>query len=266
MMAADVVAAVDVLALAGSPWAGSLLAVVIASAIPLLTTVFLASRPLLVACWVPRLVFIAAGALLGAAFFHLIPESLKVASPRRVVALVAAGAFALALLERLVHLLEPKRDDDDAHPVHGHVSHLMPISIASDALHNLIDGVLIATAFIATPTLGIFTGAAIALHELPRELGTFALCVRGGMTPRRAILVNMATGVLAILGASAALLIGRAAGDASTALLPIAAGNFLYLAGAIIWSERGTFRGERRHPSFVLVALGLLMTALLTTG
>lgn len=247
------------------PWTGSLLAVGLASAIPLATTIALAQRPVLVAYWVPRLVFIAAGALLGAAIFHLLPESLAAGTPLSVIASVLAGIAMLALLERVVHALEPNEELDDPHPVHGHVSHLMPISIASDALHNVIDGVLIATAFIATPTLGIFTGAAIALHELPRELGTFALCIKGGMSPQRAILVNVGTGLLAILGAMGALVIGEHATSFGRVLLPIAAGNFLYLAFAILRSERAALGSGRLVLSASLVALGMAMTGLLST-
>lgn len=248
------------------PWNASLLAVGIASAIPLLATILLARRDDLVARWVPRLVFIAAGALLGAALFHLIPESLALHSPGDALLLIAAGAAALALLERAVHALERRDAGSAPHGAHGHRSHLMPLSIASDALHNLIDGVLIATAFLATPTLGVFTGAAIALHELPRELGTFAICVRAGMSPRRAILVNVGTGVLAILGAMAALLLGMRAGRFGEVLLPVAAGNFLYLSMAILWSERAGLRPSRRLRAGALVATGLVVSAMLTVG
>ncbi|MEO7964357.1 MAG: ZIP family metal transporter, partial [Gemmatimonadaceae bacterium] len=236
------------------------------SAIPLFTTIALARRPHLVAFWVPRLVFIAAGALLGAAVFHLLPQSLAEASKGKVIGFVALGMAMLALLERVVHALEPTDAIEDPHPAHGHVSHLMPISIVSDALHNLIDGVLIATAFIATPTLGVFTGAAIALHELPRELGTFALCVKGGMSPRQAILVNVATGLISVLGAVSALTIGSHVSAFGVFLLPIAAGNFLYLAFAILWSERAVLRSNRLGVSASLVLLGMAMTGLLTTA
>lgn len=250
-----------------SIWGASLLAVFVASAIPLLATWFLASRPALTAHLVPRLIMIAAGALLGAAIFHLIPESMASAPPLRVALLVAVGIGALAAMERTIHMMEPsntrKGDDEGEHGPLGHRSHLMPLGIASDALHNTIDGALVATAFLADPSLGVFAGAAIALHELPRELGTFAICVDGGMTPRRAILINAATGVLALLGAVIALVIGVDARRFGEFLLPFAAGNFLYLSGAILVSQRH----ERRAGSFVLrvalVAAGVAITALL---
>ncbi len=250
---------------AATIWATSLLAVGVASAIPLFATWWLASRPATTATWVPRLIFIAAGALLGAAVFHLIPEALDDASPGRVALLVALGVLSLALMERVIHALE-RPHAGAGHEAHGHPSHLMPLGIASDALHNTIDGALVATAFLTNPSLGIFAGAAIALHELPRELGTFALCVEGGMTPRRAILVNAATGVLALLGAVTALLIGADAERFGVLLVPFAAGNFLYLSAAILQASRGKAAGDRRVQNYALVLAGVLVTALLAGG
>lgn len=248
-----------------SIWGASLLAVFVASAVPLLATWFLASRPALTARLVPRLIMIAAGALLGAAVFHLIPESLASAPPLRVALLVAVGIGALAAMERTIHMMEPsnKGKGEGAHGPLGHRSHLMPLGIASDALHNTIDGALVATAFLADPSLGVFAGAAIALHELPRELGTFAICVDGGMTPRRAILINAATGVLALLGAVIALSIGVDARRFGEFLLPFAAGNFLYLAGAILVSQRHERRVGSLLRRVALVAAGVAITALL---
>lgn len=253
------------MSVAQSSWAASLVAVGIASALPLASTVALAQRPALVQRWVPRLVFFAAGALLGAALFHLIPESLGASSPVHVAALVLAGVAAFAVFERAVHGRGAHQHHLHAPDAAGRASHardLVPLTIASDALHNVIDGVLIASAFLARPSLGVITAAAIALHELPRELGTFAICVRGGMSPRQAILVNVATGVLAIAGALAALTLGARVARLGEMLMPFVAGNFLYLASAILWAERGELRAPNAKRAAGLVAIGVLITAL----
>jgi zinc and cadmium transporter len=250
-----------------SAWTATLVAVGIASAVPLASTVALAQRPSLIAVWVPRLVFLAAGALFGAALFHLIPEALSSNGAPEVGLLVFAGIAAFALFERGFHvhgLRDPLMRGAGVRASEARA--LVPLTIASDALHNIIDGVLIASAFLARPSLGVITGVAIALHELPRELGTFAICVRGGLTPRQAILVNVGTGLLAIAGAIVALLVGGQAGNVGTVLMPFAAGNFLYLAAAILWSERDGFRPPRamramRAAGFV--GVGVLVTALL---
>lgn len=254
-----------------SPWLQSLFAVGVASAVPLVATWWLATRPLLTSALVPRLILVAAGALLGAALFHLIPEALEGNNGARVGILVGVGVLALAALERAIHAME-RPQLAHAHGTLGQRAHLMPLGIASDAVHNAIDGALIATAFLTNPGLGVFAGVAIALHELPRELGTFALCVAGGMTPRRAILVNAATGVLALLGATAALLVGVEAQRFGQLLLPFAAGNFLYLAAAILVAQHGHRHGGASEGTslpdspmvrWALVAGGVAVTAIL---
>ncbi len=249
-----------------SVWGASLLAVAIASALPLLATWWLATRPAVTSALLPRLILIAAGALLGAASFHLIPDALGQASPIRVAMLVALGVVALGGLERLIHALERPSASHTPHAPHGHVGHLMPLGIASDALHNTIDGALIATAFVTNPSLGMFAGAAIALHELPRELGTYALCVEAGMSPRRAIMVNAGTGVLALLGATFVLLVGTGAQRLGVLLVPFAAGNFLYLAGAILVAQRGRLAAGDTGQRVLYVMAGVAVTAVLRGG
>ncbi len=249
-----------------SVWVSSLLAVAVASALPLVATWWLATRPGLTSRLVPRLILLASGALLGAAAFHLIPEALQDAPRSRVTGLVVLGILALAALERAVHQFERPSRSAVPHAPLGHRGHLMPLGIASDALHNTIDGALIATAFLANPSLGMFAGAAIALHELPRELGTFALCVDAGMSPRRAILINAVTGVLALLGASVVLVVGTGAERFGALLLPFAAGNFLYLAGAILVSQRRPAAGAPWLGRALWVVGGIALTALLSGG
>jgi zinc and cadmium transporter len=247
-------------------WGATFAAVLIASAIPLLATWWLATRPTITRVLLPRLIILAAGALIGAAGFHLIPDALGDASPERVAVLVAMGFLALALMERVIHMLERPSASHTPHAAHGHVAHLMPLGIASDALHNTIDGALIATAFITDPSLGMFAGAAIALHELPRELGTYALCVEAGMTPRRAILVNAGTGVLALLGATLALVVGSTAQRFGVVLVPFAAGNFLYLATAILVAQRGRDTAGDLGQRMLYFVVGVAATALLRGG
>lgn len=247
-----------------SAWTASLATVAVASVVPLVSTVVLAQRPTLVNIWIPRLVFLAAGALLGAALFHLIPESLSASGPLAVAGLVIAGITTFAIFERGFHFFGLRhRAASDVGVRESEARALVPLTIASDALHNTIDGVLIASAFLARPSLGVITGVAIALHELPRELGTFAVCVRGGMTPRQAILVNVGTGLLAIAGALGALLVGARAGYIGALLMPFAAGNFLYLAAAILWSERDGLRPPLVMRAAGFVGVGVLVTALL---
>ena len=135
------------------------------------------------------------------------------------------------------------------------------LTVGSDALHNLIDGILVATTFLEQPTLGVITAVAVALHEVPRELGTFALCVAGGLSIGRSLAITVFTAIVAVLGAVLVVLIGPSITAFGVALVPFAAGNFLYLAGSIIWDSREQLRDRRLRPAYVLlVVVGLLLT------
>jgi zinc and cadmium transporter len=110
---------------------------------------------------------------------------------------------------------------------------LVPIAFAGDAAHNLVDGMLIAAGFLASPEFGFLTLFAIALHELPREVGTFSLFVHGGVRPMRAVAYNAITAVIAMAGAAVTLLVGSQITAITAWLLPIAAGAYLYIAQAV---------------------------------
>ena len=253
-----------------SPWSHSLAAVALVSAIPLVVMLLLSWNPGRVHHVLPQLVPFAAGALLGAALFHLVPEALRGAAPLRVFAIMGAGYFLFFAVDRLLHRDARPIEVSGAaasHSVIGDVvaatraRHLLPLTMAGDALHNVIDGMLIAAAYMDNPSLGLLTGAAIALHELPRELGTFALLVRGGTSVLRALLFNALTAAGAVAGAVATLVVGTRVEAVGTALVPFAAGNFLYLGGAIALAE---FRDPARRGfgvKLMMAALGLLLTA-----
>ncbi|MBC7895916.1 MAG: ZIP family metal transporter [Cytophagaceae bacterium] len=247
-------------------WSASLTAVALVSAIPLAVMLLVSWPATGLQRVIPKLVPVAAGALLGAAVFHLLPEALSAGdNMARVMATLVLGMGVFYLVDRLAHRherpefsAERATDAEALRSARG----LVPLAMAGDALHNVIDGMLIAAAFINDASLGLLTGAAIALHELPRELGTFALLVRSGMSVRRALAFNALTAAGAIAGAVATLALGTRVSGVGTALIPFAAGNFLYLAAAIAMAEYRvtTHRGEGL-PKVGLALLGLLVTA-----
>lgn len=240
-----------------TPAQQSLLAVGLASALPVVGTLLFAAGAQRTVEWIPRLVPFAVGAMVGAALFHLIPEAAQAASPARVALSVLAGVAAFVILDRVTH---GKHDESVAarEPARA----VLSLSIASDALHNLIDGVLVATTFLTEPTLGVITAVAVATHELPRELGTFALCVAGGLSIRRALVVNALTAALALVGALTVIALGSVATDVAKNLLPFAAGAFLYLAGSIVWLDRARLRTANLRMRYgALIALGVLVAS-----
>jgi zinc and cadmium transporter len=181
----------------------------------------------------------AVGALLGDAFIHLLPETFADAGPRGPALgkslLVLGGMMAFFVVEKLLR---------HTHVLHAHDGgelrrpELAAINVLGDGIHNFIDGLLIGASYLASPTLGITTTVAVLLHEIPQELGDFGILVHSGLGVRKAVLLNLASASVAVAGTAAALLVGSAARDAVTAaLLPVAAGGFVYLAAADLIPE-----------------------------
>lgn len=207
---------------------------------------------------VPLLVDFAAGALVGAACFDLIPEAwARHAGALAIAAGLVAGFAAFAGLDRLVHLVPVAPPTEESAPTTARTnSSLVVLNLAGDLLHNFVDGALVAASFLAGPALGVVATLAIALHELPRELGSFAIFLHGGVSRGRAIALNALTGVAAFAGAGATLAVGPRVESLGAVLLPVAGGTFLYLARAIV------LRRPRHAIGVGLFLSGLGITAL----
>jgi zinc and cadmium transporter len=257
-----------------TPWGRSLLVVMLVSAVPLAAIFLLVRFRTWLGQVVARLVPLAAGALLGAPLFHLIPEALSRGASSMVLAGgMSLGAIVFLILDRTLHashagvLIDPARlAPGGGLPVIGlrtDLTRVLPLLIAGDALHNAVDGALIAAAYLDDPALGVVTGLAIGLHELPRELGTFAVLVAAGASVRQAILVNIGTALLAAGSAVATLSLGREAIPSSAILLAIGAGTFVYLGAVLVVHEARSAESRREAAAKVAIGvLGLLLTSL----
>jgi zinc and cadmium transporter len=213
-----------------------------------------------------HLISFAAGSLLGDAFLHLIPESFEVGqSILRQSLLVLGGLMAFFVVEKLMrHRHGAFHAGHDREP--GGKPELAVVNLLGDAVHNFIDGMLIGASYLASPALGMATTLAVLFHEIPQELGDFSILVHSGMKPRKAVLLNFVSASIAILGTAAALLIGAVEREfLVSALLPITAGGFVYLAAADLIPE---MQHDRSPASFFtqtgLMALGMGLMALLT--
>jgi zinc and cadmium transporter len=140
--------------------------------------------------------------------------------------------------------------------------------VLGDAVHNFIDGVLIGASYLASPFLGLSTTVAVVLHEIPQELGDFGILLDSGLSVRKAILLNLASASVAIVGTAVALLAGAVAQKAVVAsLLPMTAGGFVYLAAAGLIPELQ--RDRTLRALFVqtgLIAAGIAVMGLLALG
>ncbi|HEY2907276.1 MAG TPA: ZIP family metal transporter [Vicinamibacterales bacterium] len=144
---------------------------------------------------VPWLVSYAVGALLGVALLALLPEALNALSPPVVFGTLLAGILVFFILEKVVLLRHCHTDECQ---VHGATATLVLIG---DAFHNFIDGAIISAAVLSSVPLGINTAIAVAAHEIPQEVGDFAILLAAGYSRGRAMLLNVVSGVSGIVGA-----------------------------------------------------------------
>jgi zinc and cadmium transporter len=177
------------------------------------------------------LVALSAGALLGGAFLHLLPEAIADKGVDLAVFLYLLLGFSVFfVLEQFLHWRHQ----------HSTAPNIKPFSyliLVSDAVHNFIDGLVIAASFVAGFPLGVATTLAVALHEIPQELGDFAVLVYGGFGTRKALFFNFISALTAILGGIVGYLASSVMQASVIYLLPFAAGNFIYIAAADLIPE-----------------------------
>jgi zinc and cadmium transporter len=201
---------------------------------------------------VPWLVSYAVGTLLGVALLVLLPEALSQLPARTVLGSLLAGIMLFFLLEKLVLWRHCHTHDCEAHGMAA------PMVLVGDAFHNFLDGVVIGTAVQTSVPLGISTALAIATHEIPQELGDFAILLHAGFSKRRALILNIVSGLSAILGAVLAVVALDWMPQINTYILSVAAASFLYIAMADLIPDlhRGRIDG-RTLRELVLAGAGI---------
>lgn len=202
------------------------------------------------------LVALAAGAMLGGAFFHLLPRSIAAAEgdliPVFVVLVIGFSTF---------YILEGFIDWHHHHASERH--HHEPVSylvLAADTIHNFIDGLVIAGAFLLSVELGLVTAAAIALHEIPQEIGDYGVLVYGGFDRLHALVLNYITQATVILGGIAGYFFSGFVQGVPAFLLPFAAGTFIYIASSDLIPEIKHEDDVRKAGLyFVVFVVGILL-------
>jgi len=205
---------------------------------------------------VPWLVSYAVGALLGASLLGLIPEALSELSPQQVLGSLLAGIVVFFILEKLVLLRHCHTDD--CH-VHGAAAQLV---ILGDAFHNFIDGAIIAAAVMTSVPLGLNTAIAIAAHEIPQEVGDFAILLHSGYSRRRALILNLASAAAGVAGS----LLGFAAVSVLPSIRPFvlafSSASMLYIAMSDLIPDlhRGTVdRNSLRQVLLIAAGIGTVV-------
>jgi len=176
------------------------------------------------------LVGFAAGALIGGAFLHLLPESIAQAeSIDHIFIVLILGFISFFVLEKLLWR--------HCHEKECEIHTFAYLNLYGDGVHNFIDGLMIAASFLVSPKLGLTTTLAVAAHEIPQEIGDFGVLLYGGIEKKKALLLNFLTALTAVLGGSIGYFVSEPAGDAMIFLLPFAAGGFIYIAASDLVPE-----------------------------
>lgn len=189
----------------------------------------------------PHFVSFAIGAMLGAALLGLLPHALEGAGPEgahRVSLTLLLGLLGFFLLEKMVLWRHCHTEHCEAHDPepHGHQhQHHAPagtLIIIGDSIHNCVDGVLIAAAFLTDVHLGVVTAVAVAAHEIPQEVGDFAILLHSGFSRGRALFFNMLSTLTTVVGGVLAYYSLSGMQQALPYILAVAASSFLYIAVA----------------------------------
>lgn len=173
---------------------------------------------------VPSLISYATGTLLGAAFLGMIPAGLEKAPAIAVMATVLAGIVIFFALEKFLLWRHCHNDNCEVHGKAG------PLILIGDALHNFVDGVVIAAAFLTSIPLGIVTAFAIIAHEIPQEVGDFAILLENGYERKQALILNGISATATLPGALAAYFWLGEMHAATPYILAFSAASFIYIA------------------------------------
>jgi zinc and cadmium transporter len=186
---------------------------------------------------VPWLVSYAVGALLGVALLELLPQALSRLDARRVLGTLLLGILSFFVLEKLAIWRHCHTHDCEVHRASG------PLVLLGDAAHNFLDGAVIAAAAVTSIPLAVSTAIAVFAHEIPHEIGDFAILLHAGYSRRRALLFNATSAASGVLGAALSLVFLDAVPKLEPYFLAFATASFLYVAMSDLIPDlhRGTF-------------------------
>jgi zinc and cadmium transporter len=212
----------------------------------------------------PHLISLATGTLLGAAFLPEALDSVARDGAHWVTLSVLAGLVFFFLLEKMViwrHCHEEHCEGHTDNP--GADTHVAvgTLILVGDAIHNFVDGVLIAAAFLSDVRLGVVTSLAVAAHEIPQEVGDLAILLHSGYSRRRAFTYNLAVSFTTVAGALCAFVGLSQLETALPYVLAVAASSFIYVAVADLipgLHARTELRDSVHQVSLMVLGIGLV--------
>jgi zinc and cadmium transporter len=214
-------------------WVLGLTSVTIISAISLVGVLFLWLKNQKLSKILLYLVSFSVGGLFGDAFIHLVPETIEeIGFGTSASLLILFGILSSFMVEKFLQWRHCHIPTSSEHP-HSFAY----MNLFGDAVHNLIDGLIVGGSYLASIPIGISTTLAVIFHEIPQEIGDFGVLIQGGFNKTRALQFNFLTALTAMLGAVIALVLGATLEGFTPFLIPFAAGNFIYIAGSDLIPE-----------------------------
>src|SRR2546423_2937084 len=215
------------------------------------------------ASWLPMLVSYAIGALIGAAFLEVIPHAFERGQPGEAGIAILAGIFGFFVLEKLLLWRHCHTENCEVHDPHAHDhGRSGALIVVGDTVHNFVDGVLIAAAFLQSTEVGVIAALAIIAHEIPQEVGDFLILLHSGYTRGQALAVNLLSSTGTIFGGVLGFYCLQDVRAWEGALLGLVAASMIYVAGADLIPGLHK-RPELRHTASqaLLIALGIASIA-----
>ncbi len=198
----------------------------------------------------------AAGALIGSAFLHLLPEAVRDCEGEAVFFYALVGFTVFFLMERYIYWRHCHNGVCEIHT-------FTYLNLIGDGVHNFADGLIIAASFVTSLKLGLVTTLAVILHEIPQEIGDFGILVYGGFSKKKALLFNFACALMAILGAVFGYALSEITGQSVPFLIAFTAGGFIYIAASDLIPELHKQKDAKRaNAAFVSFILGLILMVL----
>lgn len=210
-----------------------IIALLVVSLISLIGVIFIGIKSETLEHWLETMVAFSVGALLGGVFIHLLPEiSEEIGFTLEISLAILAGVLVFFILEKILHWHHCH------HAEHKNEVATFPYMILfGDGIHNAIDGIIIAGAFLTSPVLGISATIAVIFHEVPQEIADFGVLLKGGFSRKKALLYNFISALTAFIGAGLALFFSSLINGIVPFMVAFAAGSFLYIAGTDLLPE-----------------------------
>lgn len=206
------------------------------------------------------LISFACGALLAAAFLDLIPEAIEQTSAKYSTEVILLSIILFFIIEKTFYWYHCHHGAC----AHHHKSIIKPfayLNLIGDGLHNFIDGIVIAGAFLTSYEVGIVATIAVILHEIPQEIGDFGILIFGGFKRSKALLFNFFSALTAVAGAIIAYYASSFIQGFESFLIPFAAGNFIYLACTDLMPQlhhEKRFWQNFRYALFLILGVALI--------